>query len=436
MSTVASVEDKHVPFQDGKTVRKAILAGSIGNVMEWYDWSIYGFFASTISKHFFPAGNSVAALLSTFLVFALGFIMRPLGSLVFGPYGDKVGRRKALAMSVILMAIGTFMIGVIPTYEQIGNAAPILLVVARLIQGFSAGAEWGGSTSFLVEYAPRWKRGFYGSWQQFSTGAGLFFGSVVSTVIIASLSPTALDAWGWRVAFLIGIILGIVGLYLRMKMEDTPKFREVANTEHVAQRPLKEMVTKYPLQVLQAIGFTISWTVSYYITFTYLPTYIKTVVNMSFGAAMASNLIILAFFIILIPIVGALSDRVGRKKLLMLSCAGFAILAYPMFLLINRGSFVMILIPQFVLALFEAFFAAPGPAALAEIFPTRVRNSSLSIGYNIGVALFGGTAPMIATYLISSTHSKLSPTYYVIGCAVVTFFVLMGLKDRYREELD
>lgn len=436
MSTVLGVNSGDAPLQQGRAVRKAIIAGSIGNVMEWYDWSIYGFFASVISKHFFPSQDPVASLLSTFLVFALGFVMRPLGSLVLGPYGDRVGRRKALALAVILMAIGTFMIGVIPTYEQIGVAAPILLVIARLIQGFSAGAEWGSSTSFLVEYAPRNRRGFYGSWQQFSTGAGLLSGSLVSTLLILSLPATALESWGWRVAFLIGIVLGLVGLYLRMKMEDTPKFIQAEQTENVAKQPLKEMVTKHPLQVLQAIGFTISWTVSYYITFTYLPTYVKTVVHMSFGDAMLSNVIILTFFILLIPFVGALSDKIGRKPLLLLSCAGFAILSYPMFLLINRGSFFMILLPQLILALFESFFAAPGPAALAEIFPTRVRNSSLSVGYNIGVALFGGTAPFIATYLISASGNKLSPTWYVIICAVITFLVLLGLKDRYREELN
>lgn len=423
-------------MEDKKKVRKAIIAGSIGNVMEWYDWSIYGFFASTISKQFFPSKDPYASLLATFAVFAVGFVMRPLGSLVFGPYGDRVGRRKALALSVILMAIGTFLIGVLPTHAQVGILAPILLVVVRLIQGFSAGAEWGGSTSFLVEYAPKSRRGLYGSWQQFSTGAGLLVGSVVATIIISSMSTPALEAWGWRIPFIIGIMLGIVGLYLRMKIEDTPKFKEAEASHNISKQPLREMFRKHPVKILKAIGFTMSWTVSYYIFLTYLPTYIKTVVHMSFAAAMASNVIVLIFFLILVPLMGMWSDKIGRKPLLILSCLGFAILSYPVFLLLNHGGFLFILLPQFIFAIFEAMFSGPGPAAIAEMFPTRVRNSSLSVGYNIGVALFGGTAPFIATYLIHSTGNKLSPTFYVIACAIVTLLVLLGMKDRYKEELE
>ncbi|UOF89002.1 metabolite/H+ symporter [Fodinisporobacter ferrooxydans] len=416
-------------------IRKAVIAGSIGNVMEWYDWSIYGFYAAIISKQFFPSKDPLASLLLTFAVFAVGFIMRPLGSLFFGPYGDRVGRRKALAASVIMMAIGTVLIGIVPSYEQIGVAAPILLVVARLIQGFSAGGEWGGSTSFLVEYAPKTKRGLYGSWQQVSTGAGLFAGSLVSTIFSFSMSHETLNSWGWRIPFLLGIVLGFVGLYLRMKVDDTPMFKEAEGSHEIVKTPLKEMFAKHPKQILKSIGFTMHWTVSYYIFLAYLPTYINKVLHLSFSFALAANLIVLTFFMLIVPFMGHLSDRFGRKPLLICSCLGFILFSYPVFFLIGKGGFLFVLLPQFIFAIFEAMYSGTGPAALAELFPTRVRNSALSVGYNLGVALFGGTAPFIATYLISVTHNNFSPTYYVIGCAIVTFLVLLTLKETNKDDL-
>jgi MFS transporter, MHS family, proline/betaine transporter len=429
-------QGKALSKSDKAMLRKAVVAGSIGNVMEWYDWSIYGFYASIISKQFFPSVDPLASLLMTFAVFAVGFLMRPLGSLFFGPYGDRVGRRKALAAAVIMMAVGTVMIGLVPNYNQIGIAAPILLVVARLIQGFSAGGEWGGSTSFLVEYAPKNKRGLYGSWQQVSTGGGLLAGSLVSTIFSFAMSPETLNSWGWRIPFLIGILLGILGLYLRMKIDDTPKFKEAEVTHETVKTPLKEMFTKHPKQILKSIGFTMHWTVSYYIFLTYMPTYINKVLHLSFSFALAANLIVLVFFMCIVPFMGHLSDRFGRKPMLICSCLGFIVFAYPVFLLIGKGGFLFVLLPQFVFAIFEAMYSGAGPAALAELFPTRVRNSALSVGYNLGVALFGGTAPFIATYLISATHNNFSPTFYVIGCAVVSFFVLLTLRETNQDELD
>jgi MHS family proline/betaine transporter-like MFS transporter len=417
-------------------VRKAVVAGTIGNVMEWYDWSIYGLYAAIISKHFFPSQDPLASLLLTFAVFAVGFLMRPLGALFFGPYGDRVGRRKALSAAVIMMAVGTVMIGLVPTYEQIGIAAPILLVLARLIQGFSAGGEWGGSASFLVEYAPKGKRGLYGSWQQVSTGGGLLLGALVSTIFAFVLPSDILNSWGWRIPFLLGIVLGFVGLYLRLKIDDTPKFREAKEAQEIVKTPMKEIFTKHPKQFLQAVGFSIHWTITYYIFLTYMPTYINKVLNLSFSHALAANLIVLVFFMALIPFMGYFSDKFGRKPMLIGSCIGFIIFSYPVFLLIGNGGFLFVLLPQFILAIFLAMYSGPGPAALAELFPTRVRNSALSVGYNLGVALFGGTAPFIATYLISSTHNNLSPTFYVIAGSIITLLTLFTLKETHKNELD
>lgn len=433
--------DLQTPQEPGisnKNVFRAILAGSIGNVMEWYDFAIFGYFASIISEKFFPSQDPVAALLSTFAVFTVGFIMRPLGAFVIGSYGDRAGRRKALSLSVILMAVSTFIMGILPGYEQIGIISPIVLVIARLVQGFSVGAEWSVSAAFLVEYAPPHRRGLYGSWSQVSSGSGILFGSIVATLLSSFMSPDALNSWGWRVAFASGIIVGVVGLYLRLKIDETPKFQGVEQAKEVARQPLFEIFRSYPREILKIVGMSVAWTVSFYITMTYLPTYMKTVVKLSFQQSMLANIIVLVFFIVLIPVMGHLSDKYGRKPILLTSCLGFALLSYPVFALINQGgTFFMTLLPQFILAIFLAMFSGSAPATFAELFPTRIRNSALSVGYNIAAALFGGTAPLVATYLIAVTNNKLSPTYYVILFAVVTFFVILfGMKDKFRDELE
>jgi MHS family proline/betaine transporter-like MFS transporter len=425
-----------VPKRGRREVMKALVAGSIGNMMEWYDFAVFGFFTSIISQKFFPSTDPVASLLSTFAVYAVGFLMRPLGAFVIGSYGDRVGRKNALTISVLLMAFSTFIMGILPSYDQIGVLAPVVLVIARLIQGFSVGAEWSVSATFLVEYAPEGKRGFYGSWSQVSSGSGILLGSITATLLSTLLTPEALNSWGWRVAFASGLLVGIVGLYMRLKINETPQFQLVEQSNEVSKQPMLEAIRKYPREILKVVGISMSWTVSFYITMTYLPTYMKTVIKMSFQEAMVTNIIILVFFNGILPLMGILSDRIGRKPLLITSCLGFAILSYPAFMLINHGGFVFALLPQVVLAIFLAMFSATGPAAFAEQFPTHIRNSALSVGYNIAAALFGGTAPMIATYLISATNNKLAPTFYVIVCALITLTVLIGMKDRFKEKLN
>lgn len=418
-----------------KEARKAVIAGTFGNIMEWYDWAIYGYFAPIIGSLFFPASDPLASLLLTFAVFAIGFIMRPLGALIFGPYADRVGRKKALSLAVILMGGATFIIGLLPSYSQIGIAAPILLVIARLIQGLSAGGEWGSGTSFVVEYAPANRRGFFGSWQQFSTGGGLLLGSITATIFTTSFPQAALNAWAWRLPFLLGIVVGLIGLYLRLRIDETPKFQAVAKSEKVAKAPLMETLKKHPKEILMAMGFTVHWTVSYYFLLTYMPTYFTKIIKLPMDKALLSNVIVLIFFIAIIPLMGYLSDRFGRKPLLLASTIGFAILAYPLFSVMGKSGFAMIVAGQMILSVFIAAFSGPGPAAIAEIFPTEVRSSALSVGYNISVAVFGGTAPFISTYLISKTGNNLSPTYYVIACAVITTLTLFKLKETYKDQL-
>jgi len=322
-----------------------------------------------------------------------------------------------------------------PTYTGIGVWAPILLVVARLAQGLSAGGEWGGAASFIVEYAPENRRGYIGSFQQVSVAAGFLLGSLTGALVTSTMAPEAVLRWGWRLPFLFGIVVGAVGLYMRLGLPDTPKFREIAQAGQVAKSPLVETLKTHPREVLLSMGFTVLWTVAYYVLLTYMPTYLSQVVKLPLNRALISNSVALVFFVIVIPLLGALSDRIGRKPLLILSAIGFLLVTYPLFILLSGGNFLTIVLAQMAYALILACFSGPGPAALAEIFPTRVRYSALSIGYNIAVMAFGGTAPFIATWLISVTHNSMAPTFYVIVSAFITLVAILSLKESYKEVL-
>jgi len=421
--------------RERQTSTAAVTAGVVGNVLEWFDFGVYSYFAAVIGKLFFPGHDPLAQLMSSFAVFAVGFFFRPLGALIFGHYGDRAGRRNALAVTVIMMAVATFAIGVMPTYDSIGVLAPILLVVARLVQGLSAGGEWGGSTSFIVEYAAENRRGYIGSFQQVSTGGGFLLGSLTAALVTNTMPADAVASWGWRIPFILGIVVGAVGLYMRLGLPDTPKFREVEERGEVAKSPLVESLSTHFKDVARAFGFTVLWTVAFYVMLTFMPSYLNTVVKLPLNLALISNTIQLLFFIIMIPVFGALSDRYGRKPFLIASAVGFLVFTYPVFILISSGNFVVIILCQMFFALILAFFSGAGPAAIAEIFPTRLRYSSLSVGYNISVMAFGGTAPFIATWLISVTGNPMAPTFYVIAAAIITLFVHLSLKETYKEAL-
>src|SRR5580700_378760 len=250
--------------------RKAVIAGTIGNVLEWYDFGVYGYFATTMSQLFFPGDDKTISLLKAFAVFGVGFVMRPVGSVLFGIYGDRFGRRLALSAVIFLMAFSTVAIGLLPTYAQAGVLAPILLVVFRLLQGLSAGGEWGGSTSYIVEYAPEGRRGFIGSWQQFSVGGGFLLGSLSATIMNFTLAPATLASVGWRVPFLLGILLGGLGAYLRWRLADTPKFTDIEEHHAIAEAPLAEAFKQYPRETLTAFGITLHNTAAYYISLLYM----------------------------------------------------------------------------------------------------------------------------------------------------------------------
>jgi MHS family proline/betaine transporter-like MFS transporter len=415
--------------------RTAIVAAIVGNMLEWYDFAVYGFFVPVISQLFFPARTPLLSILLTFAVFGVGFVMRPIGAVLFGIYGDRHGRRRALSAVVFLMAVATLAVGILPTYGQVGMLAPVLMVAARLLQGLSSGGEWGGSAAYLVEYAPERRRGFIGSWQQVSVGAGFLLGSLSAALLNSVLSHDAMFSWGWRLPFLFGIVLGGVGAYLRFRLEDTPKYNEIEAHRDVSHTPLREAFTTHRKATLIAFGITLHNTVAYYTVLTYMTTYLTGVANLPRSAALWISTGCLLVFVVMVPFMGALSDRIGRRPLFIISAGGYALLAYPGFLLASSGGVVLALITQLVLVILLAMYAGPGPAVYAELFPTRVRYTALSVGYNIPVAIFGGFAPFIAQWLIGATGSAIAPAFYVIFASAVTLITMIWVPETAFEKL-
>ncbi|MDG4668595.1 MFS transporter [Mycobacterium sp. 236(2023)] len=410
-------------------VGRAVRGAAIGNTVEWFDFAIYGFLATYIAEKFFPPGDETAALLNTFAIFAAAFFMRPLGGFFFGPLGDRIGRQKVLAIVILLMSASTLAIGLVPSYDTIGVFAPILLLLLRCLQGFSAGGEYGSGACFLAEYASDKHRGFVVSFLVWSVVVGFLLGSITVTGLETMLSESAMDSYGWRIPFLIAGLLGVVGLYIRLKLGDTPEFTKLRDAGEVSESPLKEAITTSWRPILQIIGLVVVHNVGFYVVYTFLPSYFTKTLEFSKTDAFFSITVASLVGIVLIPPLGALSDRIGRKPLLIAGSVGFAVFAYPLFLLLNTGSLTAAITAHAALAAIEAVFVCASLAAGAELFATRVRSSGYSIGYNVSVAIFGGTAPYVATWLVSRTGNDIAPAFYVIGAAVVTLLTVLTMRE-------
>jgi len=415
-----------------KKARAAVAAAVVGNVLEWYDFAVYSFLAAIIGRNFFPSGDPSAEILYSFAVFGMGFLARPLGGIVIGRLGDVKGRKTALLLTIFLMAGGTVLMGVAPTYASAGIFGPLVILVARLIQGFSAGGEWGGSTAFIVEWAPEGKRGFFGSFQQCSVAGGLLLGSGLAAALSTLLSPETMEDWGWRIPFLLGGLLGPVGLWMRRTIEETPAYTRAAEAHRQAAQDGKEGL----LLAGRAFGFTILWTVSYYIFLNYMPTFTAQYANLTEAQALWSNTAGLVVLVGVIPLWGAVSDRVGRRPLLLACAVAFLVLPYPVAtFLISGPSFSAILALQVVMATIIALFSGTGPAAIAEIFPTRSRSTLMTTGYAFAVAIFGGFAPYVATWLIRETGNPVAWVYYVMAAAAVSGIVIYRLEETAHQPL-
>lgn len=418
MQTSAAYADTP-PVIEPSQRRRAIIATVIGNGLEWFDFTVYSFFAVIIARLFFPTGDDLSSLLLAVATFGVGFFMRPVGGIILGIYADRVGRKAALSMTILLMAVGTTIIGIAPTYEQIGIFAPMLIVIARLMQGFSAGGEMGGATAFLTEYAPERQRAYYSSWIQASIGVAVLLGAAVGTFVTSALSTEALNSWGWRLPFLLGIIIGPVGYYIRHHLEETPTFR--AETTERSEQPLREVLRSYPRETLASFSMVILWTVCTYVLLFYMPTYSIKVLNVpqstGFVAGMVGGLAIMVFS----PIVGRLADRIGRRVLLSSSAVLILVLAWPMFALINQApGLTTLVIFQLVFGVLIATYTGPILAAFSELFPAKVLSTGLSVAYNFAVTIFGGFASFIITWLIATTGSTMAPAIYVMIAAAIS----------------
>lgn len=416
-------------------MRKVVIAGMLGNALEWYDYALYAFTTLIISKLFFPAGNETAHLLATLGIFAVGFVARPFGGIFFGVIGDKFGRRKALVLSIFLMAIPTGCIGLLPTYEQIGIAAPLLLTFIRVLQGLSLGGAFSGSMTFLVEHAPQGRRGIIGSASVASLVIGFLLGSLVCMGVKAPLTPEQYESWGWRIPFILGIAISLIGFYIREHCEESPTYEAAKADGTLSKTPVRDVLRTERWHMLQAIGIYMSVTMPFYLVATYFITFTEHSLGRTHGEALMLNFMNMSILLVLSLFSGWLSDRWGRRKVLMLTALGYLAVAYPAFTLLQQGDWGSIVLGQAVMAVVVGFYIGPVPALLVEIFPTRVRYSGMSLSYNIAAATFGGTAPMVCQWLINTTGNVYAIAYYVMLCAVVSLCALRFYRDRHLQPL-
>ncbi|WZH51248.1 MAG: MFS transporter [Nocardioides alkalitolerans] len=407
------------------TRRRALLAAAIGNGIEWFDFAAYGFVAVYIGAAFFSTSDPTTQLLATFAVYGLTFVVRPLGGLYFGPLADRVGRQRVLVAVLLLMAVATGLVGVLPTYATIGVAAPVLLVVLRSLQAFSAGGEYGSATSFLVEYAAPGRRGAGTGWMMFSAVVGFMAAGLLVLLLQLGLGEETMQAWGWRVPFLLAFPLGAVGLYIRVKLEDTPEYRSLQAVGDVAAAPLREALA-LPRQLLVTFGIAALHGSAFYMVLTYLLSYVSITAGLGTTTGLLTCLTAGAAALALIPGMSSLSDRVGRRPILVVSSAGLALLVVPVFALIRSGT-TGAFVGQAVLGLLLGSLISTSIVAMAEIFPARVRSAGNSLAYTLGVMVFGGTAPFIATWLVERTGSSLAPAFYLVGTALIGLTAALAL---------
>lgn len=423
-----------------ETLRKAALAAFVGSFVEWFDYATYTYLAVVISEVFFPAGeNRLTNLMSTFAIFALSFLLRPIGAAMWGMWGDKYGRKWALSRAILLMTGATFCIGLIPPFAAIGWVAPILLLLFRMAQGFSASGEYAGAATFLSEYAPQNKRGMYTSLVPASTATGLLVGSLTVALLHAVMSTGALHSWGWRIPFLIAGPLGLVGRYILEHLEDSPVYREMAEKAtsaggekpvpftYVFKHHLRELIIAFAVASLNAVAF--------YLVLTYMPTYLTEVLGFDKQQTFIAESITLTVYVLLIFGMGHLSDLFGRRLMLITACVAFIVFTVPLFHFLDGATFMLVVVIEIVFCVMLTTNDGTLATFLSETFPTKVRYTGFALSFNLANAIFGGSAPFVATWLVKATGSTLAPAWYLVAVAVMALAGMIAATERSHEPL-
>ncbi|MBB1199124.1 MFS transporter [Enterobacteriaceae bacterium 89] len=418
--------------------KRALIAGSIGNFIEWYEFAVYGFLATVIAKNFFQLEGEapITALILTYASFAVAFFFRPLGAVVFGRLGDRIGRKPTLILVLVMMTLATTAIGLVPVYASLGVAAPLILTGLRILQGLFAGGEYGGAVSLMTEFAPRGKRGLYGAWQSFTVALGLLAGAGIVALLSALLSPEALHDWGWRIPFFIALPLGAVALWLRLHMEETPSFVRQQKAETVTVKASTSNTFK---AIVTGIGRLMVWSAAGYTYLVIMPSYLQSALHTGFNQALLIAVISNIGFAATILPSGILSDKIGRRKVMVFAAVLLLLLALPLLKILQAESSTLLVKALVVLIAggLVGMLAGPGPAMLAEMFPTKVRYTGLGLAYSLSNAIFSGCAGLIITGLIKQTGNLDIPAYYVMGTAVVSIVALMTLrKDDHLRSLE
>jgi MFS family permease len=404
----------------------------IGNALDWYDFTLYGYFAAIIAKLFFPAESSWTSLLSALAVSGVAFIVRPFGGIYLAQRADRSGRRGVLILVIGLMTVGTAMMAAAPSYAAIGVAAPIIIVVSRLLQGFSAGGEFASATAFLVEQAPPKRRGLYGAWQFSGQGMAILLSGIAGWLGAEVLGAAQFAAWGWRVPFLLGLVIGPVGYYLRLKLHDAPAFL-AAQQGRPSQAPLRDVLATHKARMLIGLGLVVGGSGSLYVFFVFMPTYALRVLGLDLKAALLAPVVAGLTVAIFCPLMGSLSDHIGRRPSLIASAAGLLLALYPSFAWLQHDpSVVHLAIVECLFGVLFSLGGGPFNAALAEMFAPELRATGMAVAYNLGVALFGGLAPFAVALLIRETGDPLSPSYYVAACVSVSLVAAAALPAERR----
>lgn len=420
-----TLEEEDITVVDVKTARQSVVGTAVGNAVEWFDFGIYSYLAATIGQVFFPEVSGPMQLVFSFATFAVAFLVRPVGGIFFGMLGDRLGRKKVLAITLIMMAAATLSIGLIPSYASIGPTATVLLLLARLVQGFSTGGEYAGAMTFIAESTPDKKRGFMSSGLEVGTLIGYITGASFVTLLTFILGQETMLAWGWRIPFIVSAPLGLVAVYLRNNLEETPAFEEMqeqtADEENIS---IKELLQYHWRAMLIGVFVVFFYNVVNYTLLSYMPSHLTEVLGY---AETKGLLLIVIVMVVMIPIVllmGFFSDRIGSKKIIQFGLVGLILLTIPAFMLIGSGSTLLVFFGLMMIAVFSSTFQGTMPSLLPSLFFTDVRNSALSITYNVSASLFGGTAPLIISWFISQTNSEMVPAYYVIFASIVGIIVV------------